>query len=142
MIKGTVEQELRSILLGFSALAYVGAVIELVFIGHYESFIQVIPFILSGLGLLICIWMWVSPGKKAARTLRFTSVIIALGGLFGIYEHLMNNLEFEMEIHPEYSFGTAFWEALGGATPLIAPGILVFAALLAIASTWKHSVFR
>lgn len=138
MIKGTAEQELRSFLLGLSCLAFLGAIVELLFIGHYEGFIQVIPFILSGIGLISIFLMWKSPGKMTVYALRYISFLIELGGLYGIYEHLSSNLAFEMEIHPEYALGTVFWEALGGATPLMAPGILFFAALLAMASTWKH----
>ncbi len=140
MSKRSVEQELRALFLGLSGLAFIGATVELWLVEHYESFIQTIPFFLCSIGLIMIFIFLKKPGIKTVYGLRYTSIVIALGGLFGMYEHLRNNLAFEMEVHPEYTFGTAFWEALGGATPLMAPGILFFAALLAMASTWRHPV--
>lgn len=140
MIKKTVEDELRFYLLGLSALAFAGAIVELWLIEHYEEFVQIIPFILCGFGLILVLLTMRSKSKKMLKILRYTSLVIAAGGLFGIYEHLSGNIAFEMELHSDYTFWTAFWEGLGGATPLLAPGVLIFGGLLAILATWKHPV--
>lgn len=138
MRKNSAEQDLRVLFLVLSGLAFFGAIIELLFVGHYESAIQIIPFVLSSLGVVMVFISLKKSSVRVIHTLRYVSVFIALGGIFGMYEHFSNNVAFELEVHPEYTFGTAIWEAFGGATPLMAPGILTFAALLAIASTWRH----
>jgi hypothetical protein len=61
--------------------------------------------------------------------------------LIGIYEHIEHNLAFELEIRPNATAGQVFMEALGGASPLLAPGILALAAILAIAATYYHPAF-
>ena len=142
MIKKTVEEEFRFFFLMLSALTFAGAILELWLIEHYESFVQFIPFILSGIGLFLIILMLNSPSKGTIKALRFTSVIIGVGGFYGIYEHMSNNIAFEMEIHSDYTFWMGFWEGLSGATPLLAPGILLFGAILALASTWRHPILR
>ena len=70
-------------------------------------------------------------------------VIIAMlvglvGSLFGIYEHLEHNIEFALEIRPNAAVADVFWGALAGANPLLAPGILAFMAILALAATYYH----
>jgi hypothetical protein len=69
-------------------------------------------------------------------------VAILLGSLFGIYEHVSNNLAFELEIYPNEAVTDALLHAFGGANPLLAPGVLGLAALLAIAATYYHSALR
>jgi hypothetical protein len=67
-----------------------------------------------------------------------TMLVVALASLFGTYEHLVNNFGFESEIRPNATAGQVFFDALAGANPLLAPGILFLAALLAYAATYAH----
>ncbi len=66
--------------------------------------------------------------------------LVALGSLFGIYQHVVNNLGFYREIHPNAPTGAAVWGALAGASPLLAPGVLALASMLALAATYYHPV--
>ncbi len=50
----------------------------------------------------------------------------------------MRNLSFEQEVRPNAEMGDMVMNALKGASPLLAPGALVFAGLLAIAATYYH----
>ncbi len=61
--------------------------------------------------------------------------VVTLGGLLGIGVHLLRNFEFEREIRPNASTLDVTLDALKGAAPLLAPGVLVFAGLLALAAT-------
>jgi hypothetical protein len=63
---------------------------------------------------------------------------MAFGGLLEIGLHLWNNFGFEREIRPNAAMGDAFINTLEGANPLLAPGILVVAALIAVAATYYH----
>jgi hypothetical protein len=65
-------------------------------------------------------------------------IVIALGSLFGVYEHIQGNAEFRLETHPDSTTTELIGAALGGADPLVAPGILAVAAVLALAATYAH----
>jgi hypothetical protein len=58
----------------------------------------------------------------------------------GIYLHVSSNFELEKEINPNSPAGEMILKALGGANPLLAPGTLSVAALLALAATYRYSV--
>lgn len=129
---------LRRFLLVLSALLCVGTVIELLLTNHWEDVIQLIPFALCGLGLVAIMVVLLYPQRLTLLSLRGCMALVALGSLFGIYEHLEHNLAFELEIRPNAVVGDIFMDALAGANPLLAPGILALAAILAVAATYYH----
>ena len=133
-----VAQRLRRFLLILSGFIFIGSIVELTLTEHFEGFIQLLPFILSILGLLIVGAVLFQPQRATLITLRVLMVIIFLGSLFGIYEHLEHNIDFALEIQPTATMGDVFFKALGGANPLLAPGILALGAILAIAATYYH----
>lgn len=128
--------------MGVAGFILLGTPVELLLVEHTEEFLQWIPFILSGIGLVALGWAWRFPGHTSLRTLRWTMLPIALGSLYGVYEHFIANYAFSAEIHPAYSMMENIWEALKGASPMMAPGILLLAALLAYASTYKHPALK
>ncbi|MBL8156945.1 MAG: hypothetical protein JNM70_22415, partial [Anaerolineae bacterium] len=60
----------------------------------------------------------------------------------GLGLHLLGNTQFEQEIRPSAAAVDVLLEALKGANPLLAPGILALAGLLAIAATTYHPMLR
>jgi hypothetical protein len=62
----------------------------------------------------------------------------AFGSLIGVYEHIVSNLEVVREVNPNLAGVAALWQVARGASPLLAPGILALAALVAIAATYYH----
>ena len=128
---------LRIFLLSVSGALCLGTVIELWLAEHTEG-TQLVPFVLCGLGLLVVVRMLLRPGRATAWGLRAIMGIVALGSVFGIYEHLEHNAGFYLEIHPNAATAEVVWGALTGANPLLAPGILALAALLAWAATYHH----
>ena len=138
MRSASLEQQYRQFLFGAAGLAFIGTVVELWFVEHTESTIQLLPFVLCGVGFLTAGVTWYTPRKKTIRIHQSMMGLIAAGGFYGIYEHLSHNFAFELEIRPNATAGEVFWDALGGASPLMAPGILTFAAVLALAATYKH----
>ena len=62
--------------------------------------------------------------------------LVAAGALLGVYLHTAGNIEFEREISPSASGGVVVWNALHGASPLLAPGILLVGAMLAVAGVY------
>ncbi|MGQ0600815.1 MAG: hypothetical protein ACT4QE_03860 [Anaerolineales bacterium] len=128
---------LRRFLLIIAAALCAGIVVELWLTEHTEG-IQFVPFVLCGLGLAVVLLTLFRPQRVTLLSVRIVMVLVALGSLFGIYEHIDYNAAFYMEIHPNAASGDVLWGALSGANPLLAPGILVLTALLAIAATYQH----
>ena len=128
----------RLFLLLLTGAIFMGVVVELWFTGHTESTLQFIPFGLSGLGLVAVAGALIRPQRITILALRGVMVLVALGSFLGIYEHIENNLSFALEIRPNAAVSDVFLEALGGASPLLAPGILALGALLALAATYYH----
>ena len=128
----------RLFLLTLSGLIFVGTVVELLFIEHTESLVQWIPYILAGLGLLAIAGALLRPQRATLLSLQIVMGLVVLGSLFGTYEHIEHNLAFELEIRPGATIGEVFLDALGGASPLLAPGTLALAAILALAATYYH----
>ena len=137
-----VVHRFRLFLLTLSGFILVGTVVELWLTEHTESLVQWIPFILAGLGLLGVVGVLFRPRRLTLLGLRIVMGLVVLGSFFGIYEHVEHNLAFELEIRPNATVGQVFMAALGGASPLLAPGILALAAILAIAATYYHSAFE
>ena len=134
----TVEERLRLFLLGLSGAMCLGTIAELWLAEHTEQPLQFLPFILCGLGLAAIIAVLFRPRRSTIWGLRFVMGIAAFGSLIGMYAHMSSNLEVVLEVRPNAALVEALWEAMGGAAPLLAPGILALAAITAMAATYCY----
>ncbi len=141
----TAEQvlaKLRQFLLIISAGVFVMTVTELVFLSHWNETIQFLPFALSGLGLVTLALGYFRPRRSTLNWLRWSMLVIAVCSLIGFYEHMMINYEFWLEIKP----GATTWEliqaTLEGANPVLAPGILMLGAVIALTAIYKHPLLE
>ena len=126
---------LRRFLLVLAEVLFAGTLVELVFTGHTQEPVQLIPFVLCGLGLFAVGAALIRPRRKTLLFVRACMSLVALGSLFVMVEHVTNNAEFYLEIHPSATVLETIAAALGGANPLVAPGILAVAAIIAVAAT-------
>ena len=131
-------RQLRRFLLLLSLILFVGTVIELWLVQHTEELVQWLAFVLSGLGGLSVLGFLLKSTRRLAQMLRLFMLIVFFGGGFGIYQHVANNIAFEREIHPTATTKELIMKGLSGANPLLAPGVLSVAALLALAATHKN----
>ncbi len=138
MTQQTILQRMRIALLALSAFIFFGTVFELILTEHYKTTTQFIPFVLSGLGFLSVLAVLIRPNRWTLRVMRWLMLIIILGSLFGIWEHLEGNFAFQFEMRPSATLKDVFWKALKGAAPLVAPGILAFSGLMALIATYFH----
>jgi hypothetical protein len=134
----TVEQRLRSFLLWLAGSICIGTTVELFLAKHYEDPLQLLPFVLCGVGLIAVVAVLRRPGHIQLLALRGVMSLLLLGSLLGIYQHLVNNFAFELDIRPSAVWSDVWFQALRGAAPLLAPGILAVAAVVAIAATYAH----
>jgi hypothetical protein len=138
MTAKTVEERLRLFLLGLSAVLCLGAIVELWLAEHTQQPIQLLPFALCGLGLAAVIAVLLRPARSTIWALRFVMGIAAVGSLIGAYAHIASNLEVVREVNPDLALVDGLWQAARGAAPLLAPGVLAIAALVAMAATYYH----
>jgi fatty acid desaturase len=135
-----VLRRLRKFLLVLSLLLFVGALVELLLVGHTVEFVQWIAFVLAGAGTLASILVLFRLTRATVRLLRVCMIVITLGSLFGIYQHISGNVAFAREIRPDSSTSQLFWRGLQGGNPLLAPGVLAVAAMLALSATYRYEV--
>ena len=138
MTDAVVLLRLRRFLLVVSALLLLGTLMELWLVGHTESFVQLIPFALSGLGLILATVVLLHERRSTLLALRVCALLLMLGSLFGVYEHIIGNIAFQTEVNPSAPAREVLVAAMSGGNPLLAPGILALAAVLAIAATYRH----
>jgi hypothetical protein len=130
---------LRRFLLVLSVLLFGGALVELWLVGHTKDVLQWLPFVLCVVGSLAVLLVLFRPGRGTIRFLRVCMVLIGLGTLLGIYLHVEGNILFAQEVQPNSSTTELVAKGLGGANPLLAPGILAIAGVMAVAATYRYS---
>lgn len=136
----TVEEQLRRFLLGVSGCVFLATIAELWLVEHAESVVQAVPFVLCAVAIIFIIWVAAKPSRAALLATRIVMALVAGGSIYGWYEHVSHNIAFELEIRSNATAQDVLWEALSGASPLLAPGILALGALLAAAATYRHPV--
>ena len=113
-------------------LAMVGILAELLLVEHFEDAWQFVPLVLLVLGLAGLAWHVRAPSRASLRTLRSLMTAFMIAGLIGFVLHFRGNLEFELEENPNATPWVHFKEALMGATPALAPGVMIQIGLLGL----------
>ena len=113
-------------------LAMAGILVELLLIEHIEDAWQFVPLVLLVLGLAVVAWHALAPSRASQRTLRSLMTAFMISGLIGFYLHFRGNVEFEMEENPNATRWALFKEAMMGATPALAPGVMIQIGLLGL----------
>lgn len=136
------ERALRRLILLVFYLGAVGVVAELLLLEHYETAVQLSPFLALALGAAGMAAAGLRPGPGTIRVARAAAVVLGVAGVAGLYFHYRGNIEFELEAYPDLGGLALAWEAVRGATPALAPGVMVQLALLGLAYTYRHPASR
>lgn len=128
-------RRLQGFLRGLAAALIIGTIFELTLAGHWGDLVQLIPFGLCALGLVALVLVRRQTSNRAVLTLRLVMAAVTLGSAVGVAEHFWGNRGFVAETRPGASSAALLWAGLTGGVPLLAPGILAVAAVVAIAST-------
>lgn len=134
----TVEQRLRLFLLGLAAFLCLGTIVELVFQEHYKEPLQFVPLVFCAGAFVLILLVIVRPTRVTIMTMRAVMALGVLASLVGVYEHLEQNMGFVLDIKPNTPLADAFLQALHGAAPLLAPGLLAILGAIAIMGTYAH----
>jgi hypothetical protein len=113
-------------------------VVELLLVNHKEDAVQLVPFVLCAIGVIAVLVVLLRHRRATVRALRVCLILVVCGSVFGIYEHLANNIAFQREIKPNAPMADVLVSAIAGGNPLLAPGTLAIAAVLALAATYYH----
>jgi hypothetical protein len=135
-------RRLRAFLVLLAAALFAGTIGELLAAKHYGDPIQLVPFALCGLGLLALGVIRTRPSRGTILAVRALMIVIALGSVLGVYEHIAGNYEFVREVRPGADAWSLAKATLTGRDPLLAPGILAVGAALAIAATYATAALE
>lgn len=148
---GDQSSRLRLALLGLGALSLAGAVAELAMERHWDGFIQLIPWFAVGAVALSIVLVLAAPSRQTILLARVLALVVAVATLFGVYEHIEENhkagaLDFRYaNTWESMSSASQWWKAATktvGPAPVLAPGVLVEAALCVVAASWGHPAGR
>lgn len=131
------ERRLRRFLLWTAGFIWLGSIAELLLTEHTGEWIQYVPFVVCAVGVVAVGAVLRVHTAQTRRLLRLTGIVAILASAVGAWKHYEANLELELEIHATASRLSSMWEALFGASPFLAPGILALAGVLAIAALWE-----
>ncbi len=137
-----VERHLRFGIAVLFVAGVVGSGTELVLLEHTEDAMQWIPLVLLPLSLLSLTLFVLAPTPVSYRTFQGLMLLFLAGGVLGVYLHYRGNVEFELEMYPGRHGLELIIEALKGATPALAPGMMVELGLLGLVYTFRHPAMR
>lgn len=124
---------LSRLLLGTYLVAQLGVAAELLLIGHFEDWQQVIPVALLALGVATGVWYARTRNRAADGVFSVTLALMFASGLVGQVLHYRGNMEFEVERDPAIAGWALFIESMTGATPALAPGTMALLAVIGYA---------
>lgn len=129
---------MRRAVFAILTFAMVGTVVELWLLEHTEDVWQWIPLVLILLALLIQVWIVVFPSRWGVLAFRGVAAAFLAAGTLGLILHFTGNAEFELEMYPSLTGFDLFREAIGGATPTLAPGVMLQLGLLGLLYSFRH----
>jgi hypothetical protein len=130
---------LRRFLLLIVMSGIVGIGLELIFIGHLEDPLQLVPMGLLPAGLIALAWHRSRLSAGSARGVRLLMALFVASGVLGVGLHYKGNHEFELEMYPSMSGTKLVRETLTGATPVLAPGSMALLGLVGFAAVYGFS---
>ena len=107
-------------------------------LGHTEEFWQLVPIVLLGLGVVTGVLVLVRSRRSTLRMHQVYMALFMIAGPIGLFQHYNANAEFELEMYPSMGGLELIWESLTGATPALAPGMMIYLGLLGLAYSYRH----
>jgi hypothetical protein len=134
------EHQLRRALLILAGFVFAATPLELWLTDHMEVTHQLIPFAVCAAGVVTVALAVIRPGRPTLMLLRAVMLMAVVTSLLGMYYHVSGNVGFELEIRPNDGTSDVFLDALKGANPFLAPGILALAGVIVLLAVWYQPV--
>lgn len=117
-----------------------GTTIELLLLRHYEDWIQLIPLVALGTGLIMVGWHAATASRASEVILRGVMLVFLVAGAAGVYYHYRANVEFQRETDPSLAGRALLWSVLRAKVPpALAPGIMVQLGLIGLVYVYRRS---
>ena len=132
----SVPPFIKRFLLATFLFGALGTGVELALMEHFESFWQQIPLWLIGISLLaVVLHNLFRRVRLILRGFQVLTLLLAIGGLLGVYLHFNGKAEFQKEIDPSLSGWELVWQCLHGHTlpPVLAPGSMILLGMIGFA---------
>jgi hypothetical protein len=130
------DGRLRVLLCALLAFGVAGTVVELFLLGHIEDLKQQAPLWSMAVAGLAAAAAILVRGRATLRFFQATMCGLVIVGAVGVWLHYRGNVEFELEMYPSLRGIELFRKAMTGATPTLAPGLMVQLGLLGLACTY------
>jgi len=137
-VESTVLATIRRILFAVLVFGIVGILIELFLLEHTEGFWQQVPLYMLIAGLAVVVWHAFDRRAASVRVVQATMLLFVAGGAIGALLHYNGNVEFELEMDAASRGFDLFREAMMGATPALAPGVMIQLGLVGLAYSFRH----
>lgn len=137
---------LRRSMLGLAAAGIIATALELATLRHWTTTTQLIPWFVLGIctiGVLIVGF----GSRQMIRVVRFTALVGAIGGLYGLFIHVQSNYDAAIldyrytDRWPTMSLTSKLWAASTGQvgpSPVMAPAVLTQIGVCMFLSTIRH----
>jgi hypothetical protein len=131
---------IRRLVLAIFLFGVIGAVAELLLLGHTEDYWQWAPLLLIALSIVSLLAHAAARRAVAVRIFQAVMVLFLVSGLIGSYLHYQAKVEFKLETNPELAGWELFKEAMLGGTvpPVLAPGMMIQLGLLGLVYAYRH----
>lgn len=128
-----VFNRLYNFFVGFGIFIFIGTIVELSQLNHLGEELQILPFILLPLGILLGVLLLATKNPTIHKIAILGMWVIAVGGVIGMIVHVSGNLENVFEGGQKLAFAQMIKQAIGGRFPLLAPGTLTIGAAMILA---------
>lgn len=115
-----------------------GLCVDLLLLKHYETVLHAIPVVLLAAALAVTVAAAARPGPRTLALFRAAMALCVILGVGGVGLHLRGNLAWALERDETLGGWPLLWNAIRGATPLLAPGALAQIGLLGLIFTYHH----
>ena len=141
---GLHGEQLRRGVEGLAAVGVIGGVVELATLHHWNSTVQLIPWVaLGALGLLVVL-VAVRPVGGTVRVVRAGGVAAVAAAAYGMWEHVASNVDTGYldrdwgDRWGDLSTIARIWHSVNGdvgPSPLLAPGVIAQIGLCLLLAT-------
>lgn len=111
-------------------ITFLSMVTELSLKSHNQGFWQLLPLIVLCVCYGFFIFFLLIKNNFASHLFQVGNACLVIVGIIGIYLHLKNNWEFELELHPSDENFNTLLNSLSGAIPILAPGAVILQGVL------------
>lgn len=129
---------LRRVLLLILWVGLLGTQIELLLLKHTDGRWQLFPVVATGAAIVVLVWYGISQNAASLRTLNALMILFLIAGMLGVYQHFVGNVAYERDSDPSLSGRALYESAVMGATPTLAPGVMIQLGLIGLAFAFRH----